>query len=444
MKNLKKLLYYFTIFIFLLFFFCGTFENGILFTILSFFFIYFFVNHVSIKKFSIFLIGFCLITKIAVVFFLKTPLTGDFVLMYDTAKHIVTEGVFTLKHSYFNCWGYQLFHVFYEAIILSIVDSISFLKILNCVYSTVSTILIYMIVKKLTNEKTARISSLLYAISFYPLYLNTILGNQQLGLMIAYIGIYLFLYHKPSLLLMALVGILFGISHLERNEGMIYLLTALIYLFFQSNHFHDFLKRGLVIAFCFFFITQGSSFLVKSLHINEIGFGNANPEWKFLLGFNFNTNGKYDINDEVYLGNLEEEKKEIINRVTNFKEIPGLFYNKIRIQFLYEDFGASFDEINFNTSTSQFKNTIFNYTKVINFTIILLALFGIFKKQNRKKETFFFITNLILFFLAYLFIEICARYYYYPQLTIIILASLGLERIEILFKKLKTIFPINS
>lgn len=434
MNQLKKLLYYFAIILFLLFFFCGTFENGILFTILSFLLIYFFVNKFPIKKFSFFLIGFCLFTKIIVVFLFKTPLTGDFILMYDTAKHILTEGIFTLKHSYFDCWGYQLFHVFYEAIMLSIMDSISFLKILNCIYSTISTVLIYLIIKKLTSEKTAQITSLLYAISFYPLYLNTILGNQQLGIMIAFIGIYLLLYQKNSFKLLALVGILFGISHLERNEGIIYLLTSLAYLFLHMDNIKDFLYKATVLTACFFFITLGSSFLVKSFGINDIGFGNANPEWKFLLGFNKNTFGKYDINDEIYLGDLEAEKKEIRNRITNFKELPRLFYEKIRIQFLYEDFGTSFDETNFHLSTNKFKNTIFNYTKVMNFTIILLAFLGIVKNQNRKKESFFFIINLLLFFFVYLLIEICARYYYYPQITIFILTSLGIERINFFLK----------
>ena len=46
---------------------------------------------------------------------------------------------------YFLTWGYQLFHVFYEAFVLGFMNDILVLKILNCIYSTVITIMIYLI-----------------------------------------------------------------------------------------------------------------------------------------------------------------------------------------------------------------------------------------------------------------------------------------------------------
>lgn len=434
MKTLKVLFYYCSIFVLALVILCANIENGVLLSFLSFGLIFLFVKYVPLKRFAIFLTIFCLFTKIAAIFFVDTPITGDFVLMYDTAKHIVMEGIYTAKHSYFDVWGYQLFHVFYEAFMLTIFNSVTFLKILNCCYSTIITLLLYLIVKKMTNEQTARITSLLYAISLYPLYLNTILGNQQLGLMLALIGVYLLLYYKQSLKTFALVGILFGVSQLERNEGVIYLLSSIIYLFLSNQSIKDFGKKVLVLLFCFLFITKGTSFLVKSLQINDIGLGNSNPEWKFLLGFNYETNGVYDINDEIYLGNLTMQKDEILRRVWNIQKWPGLFYNKIRIQFLYDEFGKSFDQDFGTSSLGKLKTTTFEYVKVMNFFVIFLALIGAFKNETLKRNGSFFLINFLLFFGVYMLIEICARYYFYPQLTIFLLSSFGIERLLKLFR----------
>lgn len=91
-------------------------------------------------------------------------------------------------------------HVFYQALMLLICNSVIFLKILNCIFATVITYLIYAIVKKFASENTARITSLVYAISLYPIYLNVILGNQQLGLMLFLIGIYILLTKKNMIL----------------------------------------------------------------------------------------------------------------------------------------------------------------------------------------------------------------------------------------------------
>jgi len=406
----------------------GSLENGLLFSVLSFVFVYLFVTKVPIRRFSLFLIPFCLITKVIVVLLLQTPLTGDFVLMYDTAKHMALEGIHIPIHSYFNCWGYQLFHVFYQALILKIIPSVTFLKILNCVYSTVITVLIYQLARKLTNEKSARIVALLYAIAFYPLYLNTILGNQQLALMLALLAIYVLLYRPSDIKHLVVVGILLGISHLERNEGIIYLLTSILYLFFVHKNVRKSFLQTLILIFCFFSVTKGASFLVQKLDINDIGLGNANPEWKFLLGFNLDTFGVYDTLDEQYLQDRDQEREEILKRVINFKALPNLFYQKTKIQFLYADFGKSFGEMTSNSFLSQTKDMLFQYTRLMNYLVILLAFIGIFSCL-KTPESWFWVLNFCAFYGVYMLIEVCARYYFNPQVTIFLLASLGIQKV---------------
>ncbi len=436
MEKIKKFFILFTIIILAMTILCGTIENGLLLSILSFLAIYLFVDKIKFKHFLLFLISFSLITKIAGILLIKTPLTGDFILMYDTAKHIAKEGIHTPIHGYFNIWGYQLFHVLYEAMILKCIDSAFILKLLNVFYSTGITVFIYLIVKKLTNEKTARITSLLYTIALYPLYLNTILGNQQLALLLALAGIYLLLYKKDSRRKWILIGILLGISHLERNEGIVYVATAIFYLFLSQPNWKKNLQKSAILICTFLLTVTIPSAVVRELQINRIGFGNANPEWKFLLGFNSETYGVYDKNDEAYASDLEIQHQELIKRVLDVKKWPVLFYNKIKIQFLYASFGASFDDLNAGSTTQNLKETIFNYIRVMNFFIIVLAFYGIFKEKIKGEATFFMI-NFLLFFGAYMLIEISARYYYNPQVTLFILSSLGINKLLTKIEKKK-------
>ncbi len=423
---MKKLISFAGMICFAILLLCGTIENGIFLALLSILGIYIFVKKVPIRHFTWFLIAFSLLTKLIVVFLVDTPIVGDFVLMYDTAKHMACHNLQTL-HPYFNIWGYQLFHVFYEAAMLSIWNSATFLKILNCLYATGITVLIYQIVKKWGSESSARITSLLYAISLYPLYLNTILGNQQLALFLALLAIYLLLYKKQTSRNILLVGILLALSHLERNEGIIYLLTTIIYLFLNKKSTRQALQNILLVSISFFVITQLSSQAIIHLQINTIGFGNANPEWKFLLGFNEQSNGVYDEQDEFYAQDLTIQHEELIKRITNIKVLPKLFYNKLKIQFLYADFGATFDTLN-EGKLNFLKEMSKNYVRVMNFFIIACAFLGTFAKE-KKKETSFFSINALLFVGVYLLIEICARYYFNPQVTFFMLASIGIEMI---------------
>jgi len=252
---IKKIIPWFLLLFISILIFISSFENGILLSLLSLIIIYLFVDKVKIKNFTLFLILFSLITKLAAVIVLKIPLRGDYYLMYHASKSVLRGDLSFANDGYFGVFGYQLFNVFYQSLVLKIFKYGFTLKILNCIYSSIITLLIYKISKKVSNEKAARISSLIYGVALYPIYLNTIYGNQQLSLMLILLGIYLVLekYLKVLTLMIILLGIylvlekdnkikclllaglLLGIGNLERAEGVIYLATLGIYLFISSN-----------------------------------------------------------------------------------------------------------------------------------------------------------------------------------------------------------------
>ena len=408
----------------------GNINNGVILSLVSLIFIYFFVKKVKIKRFMVFLILFSLVTKIVCVLILKTPILADYWIMYEASQNMINGDYSFVNELYFLTWGYQLFHVFYEAFVLGFMNDILVLKILNCIYSTVITIMIYLITRKITSENTARIVSLLYSIAIYPLYLNSVLGNQQLALMLMLIGIYILLFKNNNIKNLIIVGILIALSNLERPEAIIYLLTILVYYIISNQKLKITIKNCFIIFITYFIITKGSSFFLIKSGINDIGFENKNPYWKFVTGFSYDTNGIYNLDDVYYadVSNVDDTKKEAINRISQVHKWPRLFYEKTKIIWLYNGLEECFNAKSINIS-DDLKQIIFNYIKIMNMVIIILVLVGLYKNKNINHTTKFFLINILIYFAVYLIIEVHIRYYFNPQVSMFILSSIGIERV---------------
>lgn len=408
----------------------GNINNGVILSLVSLIFIYFFIKKVKIKRFMMFLILFSLVTKIVCVLILKTPILADYWIMYEASQNMINGDYSFVNKLYFLTWGYQLFHVFYEAFVLGFMNDILVLKILNCIYSTVITIMIYLITRKITSENTARIVSLLYSIAIYPLYLNSVLGNQQLALMLMLIGIYILLFKNNNIKNLIIVGILIALSNLERPEAIIYLLTILVYYIISNQKLKITIKNCFIIFITYFIITKESSFFLIKSGINDIGFENKNPYWKFVTGFSYDTNGIYNLDDVYYadVSNVDDTKKEAINRISQVHKWPRLFYEKTKIIWLYNGLEECFNAKSINIS-DDLKQIIFNYIKIMNMVIIILVLVGLYKNKNINHTTKFFLINILIYFAVYLIIEVHIRYYFNPQVSMFILSSIGIERV---------------
>lgn len=428
-KFITNMIGYITLIVLAIFILIGNIRNGIALSLLALLLIYLFVKKIKIKRFMLFLIIFSLVTKIVCIFIIKTEPVADFWIMYEAAEKMISGDYSFASSGYFLTWGYQLFHVFYEAFVLNIINSTYFLKILNCIYSTVITVMIYLITKKISNENAARISSLLYSIALYPLYFNTTIGNQQLGLMLMLIGIYIILFKENNIRNLIIAGIIIAISNLERSEGIVYILTIIIFFIIKNKNLKEICKKSIVILLTYFIVLKGSSFILTSTGFNDIGFSNTNIYWKFYSGFNYDSNGKYSGNDEGYFNLSKEKQKEVtIERISEINKWPKLFYEKIKINFLYGDLEETVNRRDINLP-DEIKEAAVNYMKLINEIIIVIAFIGMFKNKKITPEIKFFEINLLIYFAVYLLIEVQIRYYFNPEVTIYILSSVGIERI---------------
>ena len=428
-KTCSKLaLYIFLIFIGIIIL-CGSITNGIALSIISIGIIYLFVEKTEIKKFGLFIFVTSLIIKIISIVFLKIPVQADYELMYNASLDVLKGDFSFANNFYFGTFGYQLGNVFYQALVLKIINSANTLRVLNCIYSSVITLLIYLLIRKFSKEKTARFISLFYTISLYPTYLNSVLGNQQLSLMLILIGVYIFLTKKPKIMNLILIGLLIGLGNLERAEGIIYIACIIVYTLLQDKINIKTIRNIAIIILAYFLINTTASFIVLKSGINDIGLKNNNPNWKLLTGLNVEDSGKYSSSDQDnYISDTELEKKIIKERLTDYKNLPKLFYRKINVQWLYSDLTETFNAKN-NSQFNQFMiKTLAGYAKSMNYFILLVVLFGQIKNKMSDIEKFFML-NVCAYFVIYLFIEVNARYYFNPQTSIMILSAVGIEKL---------------
>lgn len=390
-------------------------------------------NWLSKHKIIIFLFSFALIIRLAVILSINTPIISDFKTMLDASKELV-KGTQTYKTMpYFICWGYQMGHVIYQAIFLSIINSITFLKILNAIITSLTVVMIYLIGKELSSKRAAFIISIIYSIFLFPLLLNTVLTNQLLPMLLILTAIYLWIKKdKGNKLIAIIIGVFLGISNILRSETIVIIIAFLLYTIFLILKKEN--KKVLIINICliiisYFTLTTLTSQTLKVTNISPSGLENKNSAWKFLEGLNVETSGMYSEEDaSKYSYDKKKTTKELKKRVQeDWQQYPLLFAKKTKILWLNSDLYWSLGHIENQEKLKLYEgiNQIFIYFFVIMSLLSTITLF----KKTYKKEQILILLILFVYFGVYLFIEVMPRYAYSLQIFETLLASITLEHI---------------
>ena len=401
------------------------------------------------KHFVLYLLLIATLVRVAGIIIFNVPQTSDFAVLLEAARKFNLGDYSFSKSGYFVMWPYQTGFVLYEALMLKIINSEVFLKILNISYEVGLTYFIYRTIKKLVGETPARITASLYAVFPFSIYAATVISNHHLSTLLSYISIYFLLKNNQDdkLVNYIIAGIFLGLSNVLRPEGIVVIFSYLLYRVLKLTK-KDFKKSKRIILtivrcsifVCFYsLVNMGiSTYLVKS-NINEDGLKNNNPLWKFVLGTNPNTCGRYDSNDEIYLGDEEKELEVIKTRVNNPYKIGNLLVcktnNFVLDGSLESSSGIYNDKVislmGLSISYKTLENLVSGVNKVIyGFMVIGLIIGGFLKKRDILNSNLFyfyilFITNTIV----YMLIEIQPRYTYFINVTVFILGSVGLKEL---------------
>ena len=392
------------------------------------------------NKFIIFLFLFSFVIRLGVILLVDTPIISDFKVMYDAALEIVNGTDSYKSMGYFITWGYQMGHVLYQAFLLSIINSAFFLKIVNCIITSLTVVFVYLISRRICSERSAKISSILYSIFLFPLLLNSVLTNQFLPALIILIALYILLninFKKKFVISSVIVGILLGLSNIFRSETIVIVFSILLYfvfLFITKVDWKKLIVSFLIIFMGYYVVFNGTSLLLKATNVSPSGLEILNSSWKFVLGFNYETSGMYSNQDAaIYARDSEAAKKEAINRIMQFEKIPLHFLKKTKILWFNSDlsWSISMDEAYYKVLN------IINQIWIILFNILAVCSAFRFIKFKFEKEHVLMCLILLVYFGVYLLIEVMPRYAYSLQVFEAIIIGISLDYIFAKIKVLK-------
>ena len=391
------------------------------------------------NKFIIFLFLFSFIIRLGVIVLVETPIISDFKMMYDAALEIVNGTDSYKSMSYFITWGYQMGHVLYQAVLLNIINSVFFLKFVNCIITSLTVVFVYLISRRICSDRSAKISSILYSIFLFPLLLNTVLTNQFLPVLLILIALYILLninFKKKFIVSSVVVGILLGLSNIFRSETIVIIFSILLYfgfLFITKVDWKKLIISFLIIFMGYYVVFNGTSLLLKATGVSPSGLDILNSSWKFVVGFNYESNGMYTDEDaSLYSRDSEAADKEAIKRITQFEKIPLHFLKKTKVLWFNSDLSWS---ISMDEAYYKILNII-NQLWIILFNILAVCSAFRFVKLKFDKEHVLMCLILLVYFGVYLLIEVMPRYAYSLQVFEAIIIGVSLDY---MFKKIKVL-----
>lgn len=399
---------------------------------------------IKVKRFWILLLVVSFLIRLAAIVVFNFPQTTDFKLMYECALKFVNHDFSWNSTAYFMMWPYQSGFVVYEGLLLKLINNIYFLKVLNIIYESLLVVLIYYFSRRFVKDESARVAAILFMVYPYNIYLGTTLANHHIATILSYLGIVFLLSRKKKPYYFIAAGILIGLSNVLRPEGIIIIFSYLLFMIFNLKK--DNFKKE-VLGFLILLVSYGGINLICSnliilSGVNNDGLKNTNPLWKFVLGFNGDSCGYYDPNDEVYINDKEKEL-EIIKERLNPSNVGRLVLCKTNRMWLSNKIDvkdSSYDKAYYIGNIKIKFNDLANVVSLTNHYIFLfvmvMMILGVFR--NRKdiinNESLFFLIMVVVAYFVFLLIEIQPRYLYLIHPSIFILSAYEVEEV---MKKIK-------
>ncbi len=447
MKKLSNLFIYISIIVFSFVLFLYLFTNSFIWLIIALGLSLYIARNDKIKRFGLLLFLISFIVRLVFIIVFNFPQVYDFATLLD-ASHMFSNGDYSFNQWFhFHTWGYQTGFVIYQGFLLKLFHSEFLLKLLNILYSSLLVLFVYKLSRRISDEKSARVVSILYMVFPFYLFLNTVLVNSHLATLLMYLGILFLIKKEKSFKDYVIAGLLIALGNIIRPEGIIVVLTLLVYEFFlfDKSKLLNTLVRISSFLIIYFSIGFISSFLVIKSGVNPSGLENKDPLWKFILGFNYETCGYYNDDDSKYQVDRETEINIIKERALGDLSRTGSLM-LCKIDHFWLESGLELETGSFNDKSmnvfginikfSDISNEAMSFNKDINIFILFMFLLGIV--VNRKKisnEVLFLLIMTVITFFVFLFIEIQPRYMYFIHVSLFILASLGIKSIYEFIRK---------
>ena len=440
MKKLIKLAEYILFAMFLVLLFFEKQKLSILLTIPVLLFFYFYHKKANIKNYPLFLFIVALLIRLLCVFVLKVEVTDDFKTMLEASRSLISGNIEFMSSSYFQTYPFQLGLVLYQALLLKIINSTIFLKIMNSIYTSFIVVMIYLISKKIVKEETARVISFAYLFYLYPLYLNSVLTNQHIPALITLYVIYRMITKEENIKNSIIIAVLLGFANFFRTESIIIILGIIAYsiAYLKKDNWKKKILNTCVCVVTYFLVT---TLISEAIALSPLNTQVENKEsldknatlWKFYCGLSDKYNGIYNVEDQDVYFNSSDEKALLFDRVKqDYKKFPVLFLKKEIILWTQTNYDLRL--------TNNWNHKLYDFLQYYNQgylnLIMILFVISLYPKNKEENEKIIFIKILLaLYYGVYLFIEISPRYAYNLHMLVFLLLGIGLERLQNMKKR---------
>jgi len=387
------------------------------------------------KAFLILLIAVAFTVRLIWILTVNTVPESDYEVMYNAAR-MGAKGDFSFStDSYFTQWAYQMGFTLYQSLIISAFGQGTFpLKLMNCIISTGTTVLVYRIAGTVFNEKAARVAGILYTLYLPTVIINSVLTNQILSAFLIYLAIYMFLSNqRGKIYIYVLVGAVFALGQCIRPLAT---LALACFAFYELIEYILSKDKKLIIGTCltlatYFVILAVVGNVLVSSKISQYGLENREPLWKFVIGLNSETTGQYSDDDAHYVKHfpLGEERNKaeqelIKERTENKEQLKVLMLNKYSLMWGTQDstvyWSSNFGVKELTVYTGIYEQVMY----IIAALLAMLAALAMFRQRNKK--LYFFMLLIFLYMTAHLFIEIQTRYRDFILPSIFIFTGYGM------------------
>lgn len=354
---------------------------------------------------------------------------SDFELLYGAARDLASGDASALEAEYFQLWGYQIPFVLYEALIVSLSGGAAALALLNALWGAMTAGLVFALARSFVSDGAAFAAALLYAVCPDAVMLTPALTNQCISLAFILLGVYLAC--SPSWRRQLPAGLALAFGDLMRPEGLLALAGLAVALLLTLIRRDGGVKKRAIgfaaLLAAYFALKLAVSGAIALSGIAPGGIGNAVPEWKFVLGLDTATLGRYDPKMEYILSIADPEARRaaaaeaIRASLGSCENLFGFFWDKT------ERFWGAYEE-SWLGVTSEYIYPLRFFERIFFTAASLLALIGCLGRRESRAET---AARGVVFanFFVYLFIEVQPRYRYFVWPFLLMLAAAGIKRL---------------
>lgn len=404
-----------------------------------------------IPRFTLWLFLTAFAVHLAWVLWLDQQPQSDFSVLYTVAEYLLRGDLSFNREIYFVLWSYQLPFVALEAALIRIWHDPMCIQIFNCLCAAGSVCLIYDLLRGMVRVSAARTAAL--CLVAFPTIgaMSVLLTNQCSSAFFLILGVWLVCGQAGKKLGVArwpLAGLAIRVGDLLRPEGVIVLVALLAYGVFCVVRHPQRAKQtalaALLLAAAYLLAGTAADQAVIRTGLSPYGVGNQLPQWKFVCGTNFQTNGGYAEDDFLLLADTLDEHhlpteqtdevfRELMterlsrplgdwaellrNKLDRFWKIPGT-------EWAFADMTKQSDEFR-----GIIRPAIEEFDRTIYWLSLMLAMAGLLVRNREPKHL---VCYFVFFaaFAAFLPIEVQPRYAYFPDFFLLGTGAFGLEGLE--------------